>query len=223
MSHYLQVCAGPYQLLLDADGIHEILYLDGGDGAESAGRRDWRGQALIAVNGRTLLGMKDDVLPRERAGVVYSSDADATPLMLEFDYVARLHHLNEMGLQPLPLVPKRVMRLFDGVFLDNEAEVQIYHLRRPLDAEVFMEQADEVDLFPSFTELGLTEVDAFIPNEVNEPVLSEIDEPALSGIEGSVLSGVEGEQSAPAALQSVEPSVAEPVAKKRRSRGKRKG
>lgn len=207
MSHYLQVCAGPYQILLDADGIHEILDLDGDDGAEAAGRRDWRGQALTAINGRSLLGMKDDVLPRERVGVVYSSDADATPLMLEFDYVVRLHQLNEMGLRPLPLVPKRVMRLFDGVFLDNEAEAQLYHLRRPLDVAVFMEQADEVDLSPSFTGLGLTEVAEFASSEANEPALSE----------------VEGEQSAPAALQSVAPSVAEPVAKKRRSRGKRKG
>jgi len=199
MSHYLQVCAGPYRILLDTDGIHEILDLDGDDGAESAGRRDWRGQALTAVNGRTLLGMKDDVLPRERAGVVYSSNADATPLMLEFDYVVRLHHLNELGLRPLPLVPKRVMRLFDGVFLDSEAEVQLYHLRRPLDAEMFMEQMDEVSLPASFAELGQDEVDEPAPSEV------------------------EREQSAPAALQSVEPSVAEPIAKKRRSHGKRKG
>ncbi len=199
MSHYLQVCAGPYQILLDADGIHEILELDGDDGAEAAGRRDWRGQALTAVNGRTLLGMKDDVLPRERAGVVYSADADATPLMLEFDCVVRLRHLNDMGLRPLPLVPKRVLRLFDGVFSDKEAEAQLYHLRRPLDAELLMEQMDEVGLPASFAELGHDEVD--------EPALSE----------------VEGEQSAPAALQSVEPSVAEPVAKKHRSRGKRKG
>ncbi len=205
MSHYLQVCAGPYQILLDADGIHEILDLDGDDGAESAERRDWRGQALTVINGRTLLGMKDDVLPRERAGVVYSSDADTTPLMLEFDYVARLHHLNEMGLRPLPLVPKRVMRLFDGVFLDNEAEAQLYHLRRPLDAEVFMEQMDEVDLPAPFAELGHGEVDEPAPNEVNEPDLSEVEQPA------------------PAALQSVEPSVTKSVEKKRRSRGKRKG
>ncbi len=204
MSHYLQVCAGPYQILLDADGIHEILDLDGDDGAEAAGHRDWRGQALTAVNGRSLLGMKDNALPRERAGVVYSAGADATPLMLEFDRVVRLRHLDDRGLRPLPLVPKRVLRLFDGVLSDKEAGAQLYHLRRPLDAEVFMEQADEVDLPAPFTELGLTEVDEFAPNEVNEPVLS----------------GVEGEQPTTASLQ---PSVAKPVAKKRRSRGKRKG
>lgn len=143
MSNYLHVCAGPYQILLDADGIHEILDLDSGDGAEAAGRRDWRGQVLAAVNGRALLGMKDDALPRERAGVVYSADADGAPLMLEFDRVARLRHVGEAGLLPLPPVPERAFRLFDGVFTDKEAGAQLYHLRRPLDAAAFFEQALE--------------------------------------------------------------------------------
>lgn len=163
MSNYLHVCAGPYQILLDADGIHEILDLDGDDGAEVAGRRDWRGQALAAVNGRTLLGMKDCNLPRERAGVVYSADESGDPLMLEFDRVARLRHVGEAGLLPLPPVPERAFRLFDGVLTDKDAGVQLYHLRRPLDVAVFIEQPQEIGLPSALlpaTESGRAELPA---------------------------------------------------------------
>jgi len=141
MSHYLQVCAGAFQILLDADGIHEILELDNGDGAQAAGHRDWRGQALTAINGRTLLGMKEDTLTRERSGVVYSAGYGDTPLMLEFDRVARLRHVGEASLHPLPSVPERVTHLFDGVFPDKESGAWLYHLRRPLDPAVLMEQS----------------------------------------------------------------------------------
>lgn len=140
MSHYLQVCAGAYQILLDADGIHEILDLDNGDGTQAAGHRDWRGQALTSINGRTLLGMKDDTLTRERSGVVYSAGCGDAPLMLEFDRVARLRHVGEASLHPLPSVPERVRRLFDGVFPDKESGAWLYHLRRPLDPAVLLEQ-----------------------------------------------------------------------------------
>ena len=149
MSHYLHVCAGPYQILLDADGIHEILELDGGDGAQAAGHRDWRGQVLASVNGRALLGMKQTALPRERAGVVYSAGVSGVPLMLEFDRVARLRHVGEASLLPLPPVPEKAFRLFDGVLSDKEAGTQLYHLRRPLDATVFMDPAEEAGQTPA--------------------------------------------------------------------------
>lgn len=161
MSHYLQVCAGAYQLLLDADGIHEILDLDNGDGAQAAGRRDWRGRALPAVNGRALLGMEDDALSRECAGVVYSAGYDDTPLMLEFDRVARLRHVGETSLHPLPPVPERVTRLFDGVLQDKESGAWLYHLRRPLNPAVLLGQPS-AQISPTPPESGAEPENALI-------------------------------------------------------------
>jgi chemotaxis signal transduction protein len=133
MSNYLQVRAGPYQLLLDADGIHEILELDSGTDAEAAGHRDWRGRILTAVNGRAMLGLKDAALPSGHAGVVYSIGGEDVPVILELDKVERLRHAEDGAFLPLPPVPERTFLLFDGVLPDREAGIQLYHLRRPLD------------------------------------------------------------------------------------------
>jgi hypothetical protein len=139
---YLHVSAGPYQFLLDAEGIHEILDLEC-SGAESlnfgaSAHRDWRGRVLPAVNGRALLGMQDCVLPPSHAGVVYSAGNDDAPLMLELDRVAKLRYAEDHELQRLPPLPVQADRLFDCVLPDKVQGLQLFHLRRPLDIQALL-------------------------------------------------------------------------------------
>lgn len=138
MSHYLQVDVGPYALLIEAGGVDEILTIDA---AAVAGRRDWRGQTLAAINTRALLGVADAVLPGGQAGVVYRPDADGAAVVLELDQVTRLLRAETGRLLPLPGVPERVARLFDGVVLDPATGAQLYRLRRPLPVAVLIEAA----------------------------------------------------------------------------------
>ena len=152
MKQYLHVRAGPYQMLLDAEGIHEILDLSDKD-SEAAGHRDWRGRVLTSVNGRTLLGLKDNVLPLLHAGVVYSSGDEDTLIMFELDKVERLRLAEEGCLLRLPYVPEQASRLFDGVLHDKISGAQIYHLRRPLDL-VAMIHSSENQLIDEMNEEG---------------------------------------------------------------------
>ena len=137
MRQFLQVSAGPYQFLLDAPGIHEILDL-ASDHAGTAGYRDWRGCVLPAINARMLLGMQDHTLPPLHAGVVYSAGVEDAPLMLELDRVGRLRYVEEHQLQRLPPLPVQAAQLFDCVLPDSG--MQLYHLRRPLEIQVLLEK-----------------------------------------------------------------------------------
>jgi|GEM_PF-722945 hypothetical protein len=160
MRQYLHVSAGPYPLLLDAEGIHEILDLSH-DHADTAGHRDWRGQVLTTINIRTLLGMKDDTLPLAHAGVVYSVEAGEPPVMLEMDKVERLRLVDDSSLVRLPRVPDAASGLFDCVLPDKNRGLQIYHLRRPLSLEVFthmletMPDSESTQIQPVETEEGV--------------------------------------------------------------------
>lgn len=132
MRQFLQVSIGPYRMLLDAEGIHELLEIPPSDQAGSIEHRDWRGQVLTVVNGRRLLGLQNSALQAAHAGVVYSAVADEdVPVMLEVDAVDRLRQVELNDLSHLPALPESVARLFDCVLSD--AGVQYYHLRRPLD------------------------------------------------------------------------------------------
>jgi chemotaxis signal transduction protein len=133
MRQYLQVHVGPYQLLLDAQGIHEILELSGQ--GEVSGYRDWRGKLLVPMNSRRLLGLKKDIFPAVYAGVVYSFSDDSEPVMFEFDRVERLRQVEENDLSTLPFIPKFAAQLFDLVYSDATLGVQLYHLRRPLELD----------------------------------------------------------------------------------------
>ncbi len=135
MRQFLQVSVGPYQFLLDAEGVHEILDLVTHP-AEQTGHRDWRGRVLTAVNARTLLGMQEQTLAPLHAGVVYSPGAEDAPLMLELDRVDRLLYAELHQLQRLPPLPEPVEQLFDCVLPDKGR--QLYHLRRPLDILAFL-------------------------------------------------------------------------------------
>lgn len=131
MSHYVQICAGPYVALLDAEDVQEVLALSE-ESQSAAGHYDWRGQVLATVNMRALFGVAERGLPRERAGIVYSAGAGEAPVVLEFDRVMRLRNTEWASFLPLPPVPDGASRLFDGVLPDEETGLQLYHLKRPL-------------------------------------------------------------------------------------------
>jgi len=163
----LQVRIGPYRMLLDAEGIHEILEISS-DNAGSTEHRDWRGQVLIAVNGRQLLGLKDSALPAVHAGVVYSAVADSAALvMLEADGVDRLRQVELSDLSHLPALPESVTRLFDCVLSD--AGVQYYHLRRPLDLLAVIETERQKAHAVNFA------VAAIAPGELPKPAGGEVE------------------------------------------------
>jgi len=184
MSQYLHVRAGPYQMLLDAEGVHEILELSGEDDGGASGHRGWRGRVLTSINGRTLLGLDDHVLPRVHPGVVYSAGEDETPVMLELDGVERLRSADGNNLSALPRVPEQAFLLFDGVLSDKGMGAQLYHLRRPLALADMMEQ------------LAVRRSNLTVPQEAVElPVVREQTEGAPAGSDES---GVEAQGDASA-------------------------
>jgi chemotaxis signal transduction protein len=131
VKQYLQVHAGPYQMLLDASGVHEIVELLNDDNC-AAGHRDWRGRVLTSINARSLLGMKDNALPKSHAGVVYSACDEDAPVMFELDSVACLRHVEDACFLSLPSVSMQLASLFDCVLPDKERGIQLYHLRHPV-------------------------------------------------------------------------------------------
>jgi chemotaxis signal transduction protein len=137
VKQYLQVHAGPYQMLLDASGVHEIVELLNDDNC-AAGHRDWRGRVLTSINGRSLLGMKDAALPKSHAGVVYSASDEDAPVMFELDSVTCLRHVEDTCFLSLPSVSMQLTSLFDRVLPDKERGIQLYHLRHPINLGALM-------------------------------------------------------------------------------------
>jgi len=173
MSQYLHVRAGPYQMLLDVEGVHEILELSGEDDGGASGHRGWRGRVLTSINGRALLGLDDYVLPRVHPGVVYSAGEDETPVMLELDGVERLRSADGNNLSALPRVPEQAFLLFDGVLSDKGMGDQMYHLRRPLALADMMEQLavrqNNLTVSPEAVELSAVELSAEREQEGGAP------------------------------------------------------
>jgi hypothetical protein len=131
MSTCLHVRVGPYPILLDADGVLEVLDL-AGDDATMANCRDWRGMALPAVNARLVFGVPEVSLPAAHAGIVYSDGTDAAPILLEVDKVESLLQIDPDQLRPLPAASRQARQWFDGVWLDTASGHSRYHLRRDL-------------------------------------------------------------------------------------------
>ena len=137
MAIYLQVRAGPLQLLVDALGVHEVLSLDylavGGQG----GHVEWRKQVLNAVAVHTFFGQTQG---ERLMGVVYSATEGDEPLMLEVDEVVGLRNITPAQWLPMPRLPDATKVFFDALIGDLNSDAQVYRLRRPLDRALF--QAD---------------------------------------------------------------------------------
>ncbi|TAN48666.1 MAG: hypothetical protein EPN21_14320 [Methylococcaceae bacterium] len=135
MKGFLRIAVACYDLLLDVDGVQEILELESG----AATHRDWRGRLLACIDAHALLGMDaGDRADTARIGVVYQvmMDDRTPPVILEADRIKRLIYLDDADFLPLPAVPLRVLALFDKVYPDPDSGAQVYRLRRPLQAEV---------------------------------------------------------------------------------------
>lgn len=128
MAIYLQVRAGPIQLLLDALAVHEVLSLDKttvGAGAHC----EWRDQVLQSLNLADFLGFSS---PEPGMGVVFGNAEDSLPVMLQVDEVVRLRNLATKDWSPLPHVPAATRAYFDAVYLEPDSDAQVYRLIKGL-------------------------------------------------------------------------------------------
>lgn len=143
MAIYLQVRAGPLQLLVDALGVHEVLSLDdlavGGQG----GHVEWRKQVLNSVAVHTFFGQTQG---ERLMGVVYSATEGDEPLMLEVDEVVGLRNITPAQWLPMPRLPDATRVFFDALIDDLHSDAQVYRLRRPLDSALFQTDLESNDL-----------------------------------------------------------------------------
>ena len=124
MAIYLQVRAGPVQILLDALAVHEVLALDkrhSGAGAHC----EWRDTVLQNLNLAEFLGFS---APEPAMGVVFGSTSEAVPVMLQISEVVCLRNLTASDWLALPPVPAATRDYFDAVYLDTAADAQVYRL-----------------------------------------------------------------------------------------------
>jgi hypothetical protein len=129
MAIYLQVRAGPVQILLDALAVHEVLALDKRN--QGAGDHcEWRNAVLEVLNLAEFLGFS---APEPAMGVVFGASQDAVPVMLQVSEVVCLRNLSVADWHPLPHVPAATRSYFDAVFLDSDGSTQVYRLIKGLD------------------------------------------------------------------------------------------
>jgi|LauGreSuBDMM15SN_2_FD.fasta_scaffold268171_1 hypothetical protein len=134
MATYLQVRAGNLQLLIDALGVHEILSLSdlpvGGQGEHV----EWRKQVLNSVPVHSFFAQEQG----ERVmGVVYSATEGDTPMMFEVDEIIGLRSIGQKDWLPMPRLPSETMVFFDALVKDLKTDIQVYRLKRPLQASLF--------------------------------------------------------------------------------------
>jgi hypothetical protein len=143
MAIYLQVRAGPLQLLVDALGVHEVLSLGelavGGQG----GHIEWRKQVLNSVALHTFFGQ---IQGERLMGVVYSATEGDPPLMLEVDEVVGLRNITPAQWLPMPRLPDATRVFFDALIDDLNSAAQVYRLRRPLSSALFQAEIASDDL-----------------------------------------------------------------------------
>jgi hypothetical protein len=114
MNNYLQINVGRMNMLIYSAGVHEILELDDGGETEAqctGGCRLWRGQELLRIDCRSMLGFGPDEASG-KTGVVYSYDnSGEPPVILECDSVEELKQIDGKS----PFVPKRIEAVFEKV------------------------------------------------------------------------------------------------------------
>jgi hypothetical protein len=138
MNHYLQINVGRMNMLIYSAGVHEILDLGGVDEPEaqcSAGYRLWRGQELLLIDCRSMLGFGPDEASG-KTGVVYSYDnSGEPPVILECDSVEELKQIDGKS----PFVPKTIEAVFDQVQTRVQTQKgqgsMAFHFRRTVGGE----------------------------------------------------------------------------------------
>ena len=138
MNSFLYVMVGPIPLLLAGDSVYEILSMDANAGA--GGHHQWRNTLLPIVSANDLLELTPLAKSAELTGVVYRCYKEKPPIVLLVTRVMRLLSLHSSEFEPLPAVPEKVHRLFDGVYLDQREAKQVYRFRTQLAQETLSQQ-----------------------------------------------------------------------------------
>lgn len=129
MTTYLQINVGRMNMLISSESVHEILELGGDNEADTQcpeGFRLWRGQSLMRVDCRSLLGFKPDDAAG-RTGIVYSYDNSGDPpVILEADSVVELKQMDGNS----PFIPKRIEAVFDKVQTAKASGSMAFHFRK---------------------------------------------------------------------------------------------
>ncbi len=138
MKSFLYVMVEKIPLLIDGESIHEILPLtenglsQATNSGSTSGHFDWRNQLLPIVNARALLELPIANESTQRAGIVYQTNPDQTPIFLVVDEVVRILKLGLSAFVSLPNVPEQLRFLFDKLYVDTDLQRQAYCFRNPL-------------------------------------------------------------------------------------------
>lgn len=115
MGDYLRVAVGPYQLLLDAGQVLEVV--EDAVAAGAAGWRLWRGRSVPVLDMRGRLGLDEG----DPGPLVISGRADGAGCRaVRVDRVVGLCRYSDASVRPLPPLPPQAGALFDGA-LDDAA------------------------------------------------------------------------------------------------------
>lgn len=128
-ANYLHVQAGRFHLLLDGEAVHDIIEHGAASRVESGEFLAWRGSMLPVVVFRDMAG---DAPESFDGGVslVYSPASHRQPLLLHVDRVVGVLEIEESAWLHPPPMRDVVENLFDGVCVDANRGIRLYHLRR---------------------------------------------------------------------------------------------
>lgn len=115
MMRYLHICCGRFHLLIQAEGVLEVLDLvdeQENAGNEAHGCRLWRGSSIRVVHLRNLLEEAFEHNPPQ-AALIYSAENAESPIMLTCDQVIGLVQAEESAFCSLPYFEGELGRYFD--------------------------------------------------------------------------------------------------------------
>ena len=137
MRNFLYVMVGTVPVLLDSDAVHEVIPLPKDNGREdsmglcAAGHMNWRDQLLAVVTMREMLELPLATNSSDKVGVVYRFSLDHPPIFFVVDKILRILKLGLDAFVPLLIVPDKLSRYFDKVYIDSDEYRQVYCLRNP--------------------------------------------------------------------------------------------
>ena len=97
---------------------------------------NWRDQLLAVVTMREMLELPSATNSSDKVGVVYRYSPDHPPIFFVVDQILRILKLGLDAFVPLPIVPDKLSRYFDKVYIDKDESRQVYCLRNPFPTEM---------------------------------------------------------------------------------------
>lgn len=130
MQQYLQILSGRYLLLVEANGVLEVLDLSEvqREGGTSHGYRLWRGTSLHVIDLQTLLPDDSTTAKQPQAALVYGAAGIEPPVMVLCDRVVGLTQADEASFRPLPCSEARLNRYIDRILLDTVSDQMLLRL-----------------------------------------------------------------------------------------------